>query len=171
MSSFPFLHGKSLPLSQNSSHQLTREYHHSSRETFHFKPLSPFPQRTSRSSQMVRFEMESSTMVPAWWSSAKMTSSTSGMLSQAPIVVHFRQRRSPSKKPSNGYPPFHHGTQLSSSATANHWFRPSATLTQLTRLSSNYRLQRNTRHAKIIPDRVGSWSLCPVRQRISRPPS
>ena len=36
----------------------------------------------------------------------------------APIVAPSRQRRPPSKKPSNGYPPFHHGPQLSSSTTA-----------------------------------------------------
>ena len=80
--------------------------------------------------------------MPVWKSSAKMTSSTSGMLSRAPIVAPSRKRRPPSKKPTNGYPPFHHGPQLSSSATANHCFRPSGTLIRLTRLSSNCRLQR-----------------------------
>ena len=104
---FPFLHGTSLPLPEQSSHHLSRECHHPS--TFRFKPLPPFPQRTSRSSQMVRFEMETPTAVQVWYSLAKMTSSTSGMLPQAPIVAASRQRRPPSKKPSNGCPSFHHG--------------------------------------------------------------
>ena len=43
VSSFPFHHGTNHPLSQQSSHQLTREYHHPSREIFIFKPLPPFP--------------------------------------------------------------------------------------------------------------------------------
>ena len=59
-----------------------------------------------------------------------------------PILAHSRQRRPPSRKASNGYSPFHHGQQLSWSATGNHCFSPSATVTQLTHLSSNCRLQR-----------------------------
>ena len=143
MSNFPFLQLTSLPLSQQSSHRLTREYHHPSRETFRFRPLPPFPQRTSRSSQMVRFEIKSRTAVQVWYFFlAKMTSSTIGMLSPSSMVAPSSQRRPPSKKPSNGYPPFHHGTQLSSSATVNHWSRPSRTLTQLTCLSFICRLPR-----------------------------
>ena len=81
-------------------------------------------------------------MVPVWYSSVKMTTFSIGMLPRAPLVALSRQRRTPTKMPSNGYPPFHHGPQVSSSATENHWFRPSATLTQLIRLSSNHPLQR-----------------------------
>ena len=46
---------------------------------------------------------------------------------RAPIVAPSRQRRPPSKKPPNGYPPFHHRPLLSSSAFANHWSRPPST--------------------------------------------
>ena len=156
---FPFCHGSSHALSKQSSHHLSRECHRPSRETFRFKPMPPFHQRTSRSSQMVRFEVESRTAVPILQSSIWMTSFTSGLLPRAPIVAYSRHRRSTSKKPSSGYRLFHHGPQLSSSATANNCFRPSATLTQLIRLSSNC----STRHVKINLDRMGSWSLWPVR--------
>ena len=46
-----------------------------------------------------------------------------------------------------------------SSATANYWFRPSATLIQLTRRSSNCWNQRQYSPCQINPHRVGSWSL------------
>ena len=102
--------------------------------------LTSIPKRTFRSSQMVPLKMKSMTAVPVWKTSAKMTSSTSGMHPRAPIVAPSRQRRLPSKKLSNGYPPLHHEHQLSSSATANHWSKPSTMLTQLTHLSTNCRL-------------------------------
>ena len=72
--------------------------------------------------------------------SVKMTSYTSGLLPRVPIVFPSRLRRPSSKKPYNDYPPFHHGLQLSSSATVNNW--PSTALTQLTRLSPNCCYQR-----------------------------
>ena len=56
---------------------------------------------------------------------------------------------------------FHHRTQLSSSVTENQWFRPPATPTQLTRLSPN--CSSSTRHAKIYPVCLDSWSLWPAR--------
>ena len=141
LSSFPFLHWTSLPLSQQSSHQLTRECHNPSREIFRIKTLPPFPQRTSTSSQMVRFVMASRATVPTWLYSAKMTTSTSGILPWAPIEAPSKQRRQTSNKPSNRYPQFHHGAQLSSSATTNHCYQPSATPSQLTRLSYRIGLQ------------------------------
>ena len=58
--------GTILSTSQQSSHQLTRECHHPSRETFRFKPLPPSPQQTSKSLQMVRFKVESRTAMPVW---------------------------------------------------------------------------------------------------------
>ena len=65
----------------------------------------------------------------------------------APMDIHSSTFQAvntppPSKKLSNGYPPFHHGPHLSSSVTANHCLRPSVRLPQLTRLSYNCRLQR-----------------------------
>ena len=55
----------------------------------------------------------------------------SGALQRAPVVSISMQRTPPLKKPSNGYPPFHHGSQLTSSAVVNHWSRPLAMPTQL----------------------------------------
>ena len=71
----------------------------------------------------------------------KMTSSAICTLQRAHVVGPSKKRRRPSKKPSIEYLPFHHGLHISLSATANHWLRPSATLTQLTCLQSSYRLQ------------------------------
>ena len=56
-----------------------------------------------------------------------MTSSTSGMLTYEPIVAPSRQKKPLSEKPPYDYPPFHHGSQPLSFATANHWLRGSVT--------------------------------------------
>ena len=141
VSSLSFLHGTSLFLSQESSNHLWRDSHQPSRQISRFKPLPPFHQRNSNSLQLFRFEMESRTAVPVWYYSAKTTLSTSLVLPRTPIVFPSRRRRPTPRNPSNGYPPFHHGPHILSSAIANHCFIPSAILTQLTRLSSNCRLQ------------------------------
>ena len=53
-------------LSQKSLLQLTRECHHPSRNTLRFKPLPQCPKRTSISSHVDLFEMESWMAVPVW---------------------------------------------------------------------------------------------------------
>ena len=93
------------------------------------------------------------------------------MFSRVAMISPSIQRRPPLEKPSNGYPPFHHGSRLSSSATLSHWSRPSAMLIQLTRLSSNSRLLR-----KYSPYRIKSRSsrimvTVAFRWRIGWPPS
>ena len=136
MSSFPFPHGTSLPLSLQASHQPIRKCHHLSRDlslqTLVWPSTPSGPPDGS-----VRDGIEGG----GAGASLMITSSISGMLLQAPILAPSRQKRPPSKMPSNSRPPFNHGPPLSSSATANYCLRPSATLTQLTRLSSNCRLQ------------------------------
>ena len=113
------------PPSQQSSHQLTRGCQHPSRETLHIF-INGSVQGGSEDGDAGLVVLSQDDLVHKW---------------HAP-QPRSRQRRQPSKKPSNGHPPFNYGPQLSSSVTANHWVRPSATLTQLTRLSSNCRLQR-----------------------------
>ena len=156
MSSFPSPWDKPPP-PQQSSLQMTRKFHHSSRD-LSLQTFASITQHTSTSSQIVRHEVELKTAVPVYQSSVKMTLS-SWILLRTPTVAPFRQRRPRSKNPPNGHPPFHHGHQLSTSTTANYRFRPSATLTRLTHPSSSCRLQR-----QFYPDCVGSRSMWPDRQ-------
>ena len=134
-------HWTSLPPSCRSSHQLTRKCHHFSREKFRFKPM-PHPPPPLADFHIfidssVRGEIEDGGVALLVLSQENHKNEW-----RTPVVDPFRQRMPPSKKPSNGYPPFNHATQLSSSAPVSHWFRPLTTLTHSTCLPSNCRLRR-----------------------------
>ena len=64
---------------------------------------------------------------------------------------------------SSSFQAFHHGPQQSSSVTANHWFKLSATLNQLICLSFNYRLQWQYSLCQNSSWLCGSWSRRPYR--------
>ena len=140
MSSFPFPHGTGL---SRSSH------HTSQQENVTIPPAGPFASNPCLH-VLADFQIFNDGSVQdgikdsgaGLASSVRITFSMSGLLPRAPVVAPSRQRKPSSKKPSNGYPPFHHGPQLSSSATVSHWFRPLKTLTQSNCLSSNRRRQR-----------------------------
>ena len=140
VSQFLSHHCPGLAPSQQSSYQLTRECHHPSKEILRVNLHPPYPSGlpnlhrwfSSRLYRGRRCRLESP--------------SQSGIVHQwnPPTDAHsssFQAEKAKSWMPCKGYHPFHHGLQLSSSTTANHWFRRSAILTKLIRQSSNRRLQ------------------------------
>ena len=71
--------------------QPTKKISSSQQKNLSFQTLTYIPRRTSTSSQMVRFEIESRMAVTDNSSSVKMTSFTSGTLQRAPVLAPSRK--------------------------------------------------------------------------------